>query len=221
MDVSPTNYAVDRRPRGTRAGYRRVFVYSLFMVASAGVTGFLPTFLINVPGVSFAVASSAFAILYGVGLISRPVSGTLSDRIPRPLVSGGALFLASRGLAVLLVAPNEVTVIGGVVVFALGQKGVTPALQAYLMDRFPDESMGAISASSGGVQGAREHRPGVYGIRRGQVRIRSGLREPLGVLRPGRCDSVLVLRDAVAEGLLTSRDPDMSSGRAIRTVQVV
>lgn len=120
-----------------------VVVYSLYMIASSSVTSFLPTFLIDVHGVSFAVASSAFALVFAVGLVSRPVSGVLSDWRSRPLVAGGSLVVASAGLGAIVVAPIKAAALGGVVVFALGQKSVTPALQAHLMDRFPDESMGS------------------------------------------------------------------------------
>lgn len=117
-------------------------VYALFNLASSGVTAFLPTFLIEIHGVSFAIASSAFALLFVVGLVSRPTSGFVSDRIPRPIVAGGSLLLASAGLVILILAPGTVIAILAVLVFAFGQKGLPPALQAYLMDRFPEESMG-------------------------------------------------------------------------------
>jgi predicted MFS family arabinose efflux permease len=119
-----------------------VVVYSLFVMASSGMISFLPTFLIEVHGFAFAFASSAFALVYAVGIVVKPASGTLSDRVPRPLVAGGSLVLAGGGLAAVVAAPVKWMVIGGVVVYALGQRSVPPALQAFLMDRFPDESMG-------------------------------------------------------------------------------
>ncbi|MFB6161368.1 MAG: MFS transporter [Haloferacaceae archaeon] len=117
-------------------------VYALFMVATNGVMSFLPTFLIDVQGVSLAFASAAFALVFAVGVVARPVSGVLSDRLPRPLVSGGSLIVTAAGLGLVVYAPVEAAAIAGVVVFAFGLKGVPPALQAYLMDRFPEESMG-------------------------------------------------------------------------------
>ncbi len=117
-------------------------VYPLFIVASSGVTAFLPTFLIEVHEVSFAVASSAFALLYVVGLGSRPASGFLSDRLARLYVAAGGLGIGAIGLFILVSAPTKFVALGGVVVYAIGQRGVPPALQAFLMDRFPDEKMG-------------------------------------------------------------------------------
>lgn len=118
-------------------------VYSLFMVATNGVLSFLPTFLVDVQGVSLAVASGAFALVFAVGVLTRPLTGLLSDRLPRPLVSGGSLIVTAAGLSLVVFAPASGVALVGVVVFAVGQKGVPPALQAYLMDRFADDSKGA------------------------------------------------------------------------------
>lgn len=117
-------------------------VYSLFVGGSSGVISFLPTFLIDVHGFSFAFASSAFALVYAIGIVAKPVSGTLSDRMPRPPVAGGSLILAAIGMFMVVMAPLQWLVIVGIVGYALGQRGVPPALQAFLMDRFPDETMG-------------------------------------------------------------------------------
>lgn len=119
-----------------------VLVYSLYVVASSGFISFLPTFLIEVHGASFELASSAFALVYGVGAIAKPVSGFLSDSIPRTSVAGGNLIVAVSGLVLLVIAPVTGVALGGVFLYAIGQRGVPPALQAFLMDRFPDESMG-------------------------------------------------------------------------------
>ena len=117
-------------------------VYSLYVIASSGVSTFLPIFLIEVHGVSFAIASSAFALLYAVGIVSKPTSGFLSDRFPRLYVAGGGLFVGAVGLAILVMAPTETVAIAAVLLYAFGYRGLSPALQAYLMDSFPDSSMG-------------------------------------------------------------------------------
>ncbi|MFB6299911.1 MAG: MFS transporter [Halobacteriales archaeon] len=116
--------------------------YSLFVFASIAVTSFLPTFLTAVHGVSLAVASSAFALLYAVGIVAKPIAGTVSDRFHRPIVAGSGLAVGGAGLAVIVGAPDERIAIAGIVLYALGQRAVPPALQSHLMDRFPDESMG-------------------------------------------------------------------------------
>ena len=116
-------------------------VYCLYVLSASGVSTFLPLFLIEVHGVSFAFASSAFALLYVMGIVAKPISGYLSDVIPRLYTAGGSLVVASGGLAVLITAPSGTVAIGGVLVYALGYRGLPPGLQAYLMDQFPDKSM--------------------------------------------------------------------------------
>jgi predicted MFS family arabinose efflux permease len=117
-------------------------VYSLFVMASSGVISFLPTFLMEVHDFSFVYASSAFALVYGVGVVTKPISGFLSDVWRRPPVAGGNLVMAACGLGIIAFAPARAIAIGGVLLYAIGQRGVPPALQAFLMDRFPDGSMG-------------------------------------------------------------------------------
>jgi len=117
-------------------------VYALFVMASSGVISFLPTFLIEAHGFSLELASMAFAMVYGIGTLAKPASGYLSDLLPRPPVAGGSLLIASCGLGLLVVAPVLELAIVGVFLYAIGQRGVPPALQAFLMDRFPDGSMG-------------------------------------------------------------------------------
>lgn len=119
-----------------------VVVYCLFVMGSSGVISFLPTFLIDVHGFSFAFASSSFALVYAVGIVAKPISGSLSDRIPRPPVAGGSLILASIGLLLVITSPYRWLVIFGIIGFSFGQRGAPPALQAFLMDRFSNETMG-------------------------------------------------------------------------------
>lgn len=119
-----------------------LIVYSLYVLAASGVSTFLPTFLIDVHGVSFAFASSAFALLYVVGFFSKPTSGYLSDIFPRSLVAAAALIVGAGGLALLVSAPYELLAIGGVIIYAFGYRGISPALHAFMMDRFSDETMG-------------------------------------------------------------------------------
>lgn len=116
-------------------------VYCLYVLSASGVSTFLPLFLIEVHGVSFAFASSAFALLYVMGLIAKPLSGYLSDVKPRLYTAGGSLAVAAAGLAILVTAPSGAVAIAGVLVYALGYRGMPPGLQAYLMDQFPDKSM--------------------------------------------------------------------------------
>ena len=118
-----------------------LLVYSLYVLAASGVSTFLPLFLIEVHGVSFALASAAFGLLYLAGLVAKPVGGVLSDLVPRLYVAGGGLLIGVGGLAVLILAPTGAIAILGVLVYALGYRGIPPSMHAFLMDRFPDENM--------------------------------------------------------------------------------
>ncbi len=118
-----------------------LIVYSLYVLAASGVSTFLPLFLIEIHDVSFALASSAFALLYASGIVAKPAAGFLSDVIPRLYTAGGSLVIGAGGLVVLIVAPTASVALVGVIIYALGYRGLPPGLQAYLMDQFPDGSM--------------------------------------------------------------------------------
>lgn len=119
-----------------------VVIYSLFVFASGGMISFMPTFLIEVHAVSFGLASAAFGAMYVVGLVAKPAMGSASDRLPRPPIAAVSLVLAAVGLGLVIAGPAIELVLAGVVISAIGQRSVPPTLQAFLMDRFPDESMG-------------------------------------------------------------------------------
>jgi predicted MFS family arabinose efflux permease len=125
------------------AQIRRILVaYALFIFTIRGVLGFLPTFLRADYGLSAGVASAAFATLFGVGLVTKPIAGDLSDRLPRPIVGASVLFLGAVGMGLLVVTPSLPVIFGSIVIYAVGQKSFGPVMQAHLMDVFPDESMG-------------------------------------------------------------------------------
>jgi MFS family permease len=116
--------------------------YVLYAFTWQGAVSFLPTFLQKTKDFSPALAGGGFAALFVVGAVVKPLSGGLGDRFPRGLVAAGALGLGAASLAGLLAATGKVAVSLAVVGFAAGLMAVPPALQAYLMDVFPTDSMG-------------------------------------------------------------------------------
>lgn len=128
--------------------------YVLYAFTWQGAVGFLPTFLQNAKGFSPALAGGGFAALFVVGAVVKPVAGTLGDRFPRGLVAAGAMGAGATALGVAVAVPttgvtvagvavpSRVAVSGAVVAFAAGLMAAPPVLQAYLMDLFPDGSMG-------------------------------------------------------------------------------
>jgi MFS family permease len=121
---------------------RAILAYSLFMFVYRGVIGFLPTFLQAERGFSPSLAAVAFAILFAMGILSKPIAGALSDRFPRAIVGAGALLLNAVGIVVLVTVQQQVLLLVGVVVLATGQKAWFPPAEAYLLDSFADTSAG-------------------------------------------------------------------------------
>lgn len=116
--------------------------YALFAFTWQSTTSFLPTLLQSAKGFSVGLASGGFATLFLVGTAVKPLAGTLGDRFGRPVVAVGALSLGLLGLGSLLVAEATLAIFVSVGVFAAGLMAFPPAMQAFLMDLFPDESMG-------------------------------------------------------------------------------
>ncbi len=134
-----------RKTAGRFANRRTVALlvaYSLYAFVWQSVTGFLPTFLQEAKGFSPELAGGGFAALFVVGALVKPVSGSLGDRISRPVVAAGSLVVATLALAGVVAATSTLAVTASVVVFAAGLMAYPPAMQAHLMDVFPDGSMG-------------------------------------------------------------------------------
>ncbi|WP_423743831.1 MFS transporter (plasmid) [Haladaptatus sp. SPP-AMP-3] len=127
---------------GNRRTVALLVAYSLYAFVWQSVAGFLPSFLQESKDFSPELAGSAFAALFIVGTLVKPVSGALGDRISRPVVAAGSLVLATVALAALVLASGTLAVAGSVALFAAGLMAYPPAMQAHLMDVFPDGSMG-------------------------------------------------------------------------------
>lgn len=117
-------------------------VYILQVFAFQAISGFLPTYLQVDKGFSETLASAGFAVLFVVGIFTTPIAGSISDRIPRQSIAGGALVLGVVGLVVVTVGSSTVVVLGGIVCMAVGIMSYPPVVQAYVMDLFPDNQMG-------------------------------------------------------------------------------
>lgn len=131
---------------GRLFGNRRLrlllLAYSLYAFTWQSAAGFLPTFLQEAKNFPPGLASGGFAALFVVGALVKPLAGSLGDRFGRPRVAAAALALAVLALAGVLSVSGTALVAGGVVVFAAGLMAYPPVMQAFLMDAFPDGSMG-------------------------------------------------------------------------------
>ncbi|WP_231185621.1 MFS transporter [Haladaptatus sp. DYF46] len=130
------------RRLGDRKTTAILVAYSMFAFVWQSSAGFLPTFLQESKGFSAGLASAGFAAMFVVGALVKPISGSLGDRISRPIVAAGSLIVATAALAGLLAASRTLVVASCVVIFAVGLMAYPPVMQAYLMDVFPDGSMG-------------------------------------------------------------------------------
>ncbi|MFB6192409.1 MAG: MFS transporter [Haloarculaceae archaeon] len=119
-----------------------VVAYTLVIFAWEGTLGFLPAFLQASKGASPAIAGGGFASLFAVGIVVQPLAGGLSDRWDRRLVAGVATLASAGGLGTLVLAGSLAGIWAGIVLYAAGVMAFTPAVQAHLMDVFPEASKG-------------------------------------------------------------------------------
>ena len=88
------------------------------------------------------LGSGGFALVWIVGMFVMPLSGSISDRFSRVAVSLSAILGCGIGLVYIVVATGVIPVLVGVGVFAGGLMPFPSAMQAYLLDIFPDSGIG-------------------------------------------------------------------------------
>ncbi|MFB6103969.1 MAG: MFS transporter [Halobacteriaceae archaeon] len=139
--------ATAHRLVGTPAVRRLLIAYALYAFVWQAATGFLPTYLEQGKHLPSSVATASFALLFGVGVVVKPVAGSLSDRIPRAVLAPTVSGIGALALVTVVFADSSGTVLLATTVFAAGLMAFPPVMQAYLMDTFP-------AASAGGDLGA-------------------------------------------------------------------
>ncbi|MFW5937727.1 MAG: MFS transporter [Halanaeroarchaeum sp.] len=131
-----------RRLFTTREQVSVVLAFSLFYVMVSGFLNFFPTYLAATKGFSEASASGMFAVVFVVGMVIKPVVGTISDRFSRPLVAIGGFLVAAGALVGILFVQATWLLVLAVVFLAIGYKTQFPIADAIVMEAAPDESMG-------------------------------------------------------------------------------
>lgn len=121
---------------------RLLVVYVTFAFTWQAAVGFLPTFFQVGKGYPPFVANVAFAVLFGVGAVVKPLAGGLGDELPREWLTPAALGLAVLSLVAIVAVSNPWLAVAGVVLLAVGLMSFPPVMQAHLMDAFPDDSAG-------------------------------------------------------------------------------
>ena len=132
-----------RRLVATPRQRRTLLAFGLFYLMVGGFINFLPTYLAQAKGFSAALASGAFALVFVVGAVTKPVAGGLSDRFSRESIAVAGLLLASAALAGLVVADSRLVILGGIVAMAVGYKTEFPLADGVILDNAPDGDLGA------------------------------------------------------------------------------
>lgn len=152
--VSWTREAVSwrRPPLALKATVARVWAtreqrfviagFTLFFFVVGGVTNFYPTLLVETKGFAEPAAGGTFALIFLVGLATKPGAGALADRFPRVPVAIGGLLLGAAGIVLLVFAEGSLGILSGTVLTAAGYKTQFPIADSVVMDVAPAESVG-------------------------------------------------------------------------------
>lgn len=118
-------------------------ITATFSVAVQAVTTFVPLFMYEVKGLSLSMSGTILSVYFLVAVVARPISGTLSDVVGRRTVAGSALVSSGVLLAyVVLVAEPFYALLVSFALFSWAIVSFSPAMDAYYMDLFADDSMG-------------------------------------------------------------------------------
>lgn len=125
----------------TREQREVIVAFFIFYFFVGGLINFFPTLLVD-SGLSEAIAGAVFALLFAVGIVTKPLAGDVSDRYSRLLVSIVGLLLAVVGVAVVLLATTLPVVALGTVLAAVGYKTQFPIADTVVMEAAPDGHVG-------------------------------------------------------------------------------
>lgn len=131
-----------RRLLGQPRVRRIVVAFALFSFGYQSVLSFLPTFLQEVKGFSPEFAGNAFAMLFVVGIVVKPVGGRFGDAFGFARASGLGPLSTAAGIAVLLFTDGVPVALVGVFLVALGLAIFYPLMTTYLMNSLPEASRG-------------------------------------------------------------------------------
>lgn len=141
-----------------------LLAFSLFYFFTGGLTSFFPTLLVA-QGFSETIAGGSFALLFAVGLVTKPLAGNVSDRFSRLWVAIGGFAITAIGIGLVLSAPTFLVVALGTVLTAAGYKAQLPIADALVMEAAPTETVGSdLGAARAVFLGANAVGPGAVGI---------------------------------------------------------
>lgn len=135
-------WATVRRLARTREQRETLVAFGLFYFMVGAWINFLPTYLVEAKGLAAPLPQLLFAVVFAVGMGTKPVAGAASDRFPRRLVAVAGLALAVLALVAVSLAKSVTGLVIAIGLFALGYKAQFPVVDAILLDAAPDANVG-------------------------------------------------------------------------------
>ncbi|MFB6298712.1 MAG: MFS transporter [Halobacteriales archaeon] len=130
------------RLTGSRPIRRSLVAFGLVGFVWQGGINFVPTLLQLEQGFSPVLASATFSALFIAGAVVNPIAGSVGDRIGYPIVGAGGLLVAVGGIIVLIGVPGRPAAALGVMLFGIGNSSFWPAMDAFVLGKLPDGSVG-------------------------------------------------------------------------------
>lgn len=115
---------------------------TLILFTYQGLTAFLPTYLIEVKGLSHGIAASLYGLFFASGAVSQSLAGTAADSYGSPSVLA---IIAGFGILTVAAFPavNGVSVLAVLVVLLGTRLGIGPVGNGYVTAILPDDVQGA------------------------------------------------------------------------------
>lgn len=118
-------------------------VTATYSTTVQAVTSFIPLFMHDVKGMSLAMSGMMLSVYFLIGVVVRPLSGAASDVVGRRRMASSSLILAGVCLWIVAEFVEPFTLV--LIMFSLFSVtflSFSPAMDAYFMDLFDDDSMG-------------------------------------------------------------------------------
>ncbi|MFW5965818.1 MAG: MFS transporter [Halodesulfurarchaeum sp.] len=125
----------------TRTMTLTTLVLFVYLLVWQSFTGFYPTYLHEVKGLSPGVASAVFALFFGVGVLVKPAAGAAYDRLGMRSSLVAVLVGPVLGLSALPFV-DGVLAIGGLTAIVSMMLGSGAITQSYLAEAIPRELRG-------------------------------------------------------------------------------
>lgn len=126
-----------RRPALCYAGLVFLITTAVWMT----FLSFYPTYLVEQKGLSSSVASALFGLFFGLGIVLKPVSGMLYDRIGIRSTFVAIVVLASVGIASLPFVEGVLPLVGSTICVS-SLNGYNPPIVSHLTTVLPDRIAG-------------------------------------------------------------------------------